>query len=73
MYGDVLNREYGKAKEKEYLDEAEVRRLVKAYKAARAEREPKLENLAPELATDKGGFLGLIRWLFQGRESIEVH
>ena len=67
MYGDVLNQEYGKARQKEYLDEAEARRLVKAYKATRADREPNADIKEPELAPEKGGFLGLIQWLFQAR------
>jgi hypothetical protein len=73
MYGDIINREYGKAKQKEYLDEAEARRLIKAAKAIRADREPNMEAVEPELAANKGGFLGLIQWLFQARGNAGAH
>jgi hypothetical protein len=71
-YGDVYNREYAKARHRKLLDEAEERRLIKAYKATQADREPNVDIKEPELAPNRGGFLGLIEWLFQTRGSAWV-
>ena len=73
MYSDVYIREYARARQKQQLEAAEARRLLKAYKVVQADREPNADIKEPELAPSKGGFLGLIQWLLQARGSAKVH
>ena len=73
IYSDVYIREYVKARQKQQLEAAEERRLVKAYQATQADREPNLDVKQPELEPEKGGILGLIQWLFQARGSTKIH
>ena len=73
MYSDVYIREYARARQKQQLEAAEARRLVKAYQATWADQEPNVDVREPELAPSKGGFLGLIQWLLQARGSAKVH
>jgi hypothetical protein len=91
MFEDLYDLKYAKQRQKEFLDEAEARRLVKAVKAAKAKKgvsnftprgidlltqegrtiteKPKGDQLKPR----KGGFLGLLEWLFQSKGSAEAH
>ena len=91
MFEDLYDLKYAKQRQKEFLDEAEARRLVKAVKAAKAKKgvrdytprgidlltgdgrtipeNPVGEKLTPR----KGGFLGLLEWLFQSKGSAEAH
>ena len=66
MYGDAINREYGKAKQKIYIEEADARKLLRALEA---EDEQQMEE---ELAPHLGGFLGLLEWIFKPKGSAEA-
>jgi hypothetical protein len=91
MFEDLYDLKYAKQRQKEFLDEAEARRLVKAVKAAKAKKgardftphgidlltqdgrltrdNPGGDGLAPR----RGGFLGLLEWLFQSKGNAEAH
>ena len=91
MFEELYDLKYAKQRQKEFLDEAEARRLVKAVKAAKAKKG--INNFTPrgidlltgdsrtisdnpgneKLTPRKGGFLGLLEWLFQPKGSAGVH
>ena len=91
MFEELYDLKFAKQRQKEFLDEAEARRLVKAVKAAKAKKG--VSNFTPRgidlltrderktgddqkqggLAPRKGGFLGLLEWLFQSKGSAEAH
>lgn len=58
MYHDMLSREYGKARQEMYLQEAQEYR----YQAANEADAPEEER---EIAPSMGGILGFLRWIFR--------
>ena len=67
MNRDRFNLKSSKPKKKIYIDEADAIKLLRALEAECD------ENVEAGLAPRKGGFLDLLKWLFQPGESAEAH
>ena len=67
MYKDSSNPKFAKPKKKIYIDEADTIKLLRALEAECD------ENVDAGLSPRKGGFLGLLKWLFQPGGSAEAH
>jgi hypothetical protein len=64
MYGDILQRDFGKARMEAYLDEAEIRRLKAACKAKETTQS------LPRIIVAKSSFQRFLDGLFRRNEGV---
>ena len=64
MYGDIMQRDFGKARMEAYLDEAEIRRLKAAYEAKETRKS------LPKIMVPKSSLQRFLDWLFRGNEGV---
>jgi hypothetical protein len=64
MYGDIMQRDFGKARMEAYLDEAEIRRQKAAYKAKGIQKSP------PRIIVAKSSLQRFLDWLFRRNEGV---